>query len=496
MVRPSGVVLRRFAILLALSVVVAAVGLLQNSTAVIIGAMMIAPLMAPIMGIAASLVMGWGKRLLVGLAVVGLSVAGAVAISWGVTQFIPALGATLPNEVLSRSSPDVRDLLVALAAGAAGAYATVRRDISGALPGVAVAVALVPPLAASGVLLGRHQASLARGAGLLFATNLFGIILAAAVVFLLTGFVPASRFRMTRGRVLLTLVLTAVPTLLIGAELTVRFSTVATHARNLQTATQTIVSWLGPGDDLSHVTLAGSVVDVNIAGPLAPPPVQTLTDSLNKTLGQQTTVNLAWTPVKDGSPTPSPSPSPSAPAVKVDQLRPVVQSWLSRQSSKLDGLSFDGATLVVSASGQTRPKSADDLAQVVDQQFGITLPISLVWTKTAPQATPSSGLDDAVTIATAGTDSWLATHPDTSILAIDQNKTDISITLIAATNPDVGDLETALRAALPQMTITIRWVSGSVLGQLAPTPAPSSEPPPTSANTPPLSSPSAPPSSS
>jgi uncharacterized hydrophobic protein (TIGR00271 family) len=484
MVRPSRIVLRRFAILLALSVVVAAVGLLQDSTAVIIGAMMIAPMMSPIMGLAASLVMGWWVRLLIGLAVVTLSVVGAIAISWGVTQFIPAIGATLPTEVLSRSSPDIRDLLVALAAGAAGAYATVRRDVSGALPGVAVAVALVPPLASAGVLMGRHQPSLARGAGLLFATNLFGIVLAAAIVFLLTGLVPASRFRLTRRRILLSVVLAAVPTLLIASELTIRFSAVATHARKLEAATQNIVSWLGPGDDLSHVSLAGSVVDVNISGPLAPPSLQTLTDSLTKTLGQQVTVNLAWTPVQEGSPTPTPSPTPAPAAVTVDEVRPTVQEWLAAQSSNLDGLSYDGSTLVVSASGRSRPKSGDDLAAVIDNDFGTSVPVSLVWTKTGPQATPSSGPENPVTIARATVDAWLATHPGTAVLGVDQANSEIAVTLVGAVEPDVNDLKSALQAALPQTTITLRWVAGSVLDQLVPTPATSFEPP-SSASAPP-----------
>jgi uncharacterized hydrophobic protein (TIGR00271 family) len=477
MVRPSGVALRRFAILLVLSVIVASVGLLQNSTAVIIGAMLIAPLMAPIMGIAASLVMGWGVRLATGLAVVTMSVAGAIAIAWTITRLIPSVGTTLPTEVLSRTSPDIRDLLVALAAGTAGAYATVRRDISGALPGVAVAVALVPPLASVGVLIGRDQTALARGAGLLFATNLFGIILAASLVFLLTGFVPASRFGLTRRRILIALSLAAIPTIVIGAELTTRFTKVADHARQLEAATQAIVAWLGPGDDLSQVTLTGSAVQVSVTGPVAPPSLQTLSDALDNALNQKTTVNLAWTPVQDGEPTPSPTTHATS-LLALAQLRPVVEQWLSRQGSNLDGMSYDGNTLVVTASGQTRPDSGTVLSGVLMQQFGTTIPISLVWTKTpspSPSSTPTSSTDPSVAIARTTADTWISTHPGIEILNVGQNSTGLTLTLIGDLEPPVNDLEAELRAALPQLAITIEWVNGTVLGHLTPTPTTSPE---------------------
>jgi uncharacterized hydrophobic protein (TIGR00271 family) len=490
MVRPSAVALRRFAILLGLSVVVASVGLLQNSTAVIIGAMLIAPLMAPIMGIAASLVMGWTVRLATGLAVVTISVAGAIAIAWTITRLIPAVGTTLPTEILSRTSPDIRDLLVALAAGTAGAYATVRRDISGALPGVAVAVALVPPLACVGVLLARDQTALAGGAGLLFATNLFGIVLAAALVFLLTGFVPASRFGLTRRRILLTLAITAIPTIVIGAALTTRFTRVADHARRLEAATQAIVTWLGPGDNLSQVTLTGSAVRVNVAGPVAPPSLQTLTDALDNVLNQKTTVNLAWTPVQNGEPTSSPSPSTAPSALPaLIQLRPVVAEWLSRKSSNLDNMSYEGDTLVVTASGRTRPDDGVALSEVVRQQLGISVPISLVWTKTpaiSPSGTPSATTDSTVEIARATSNAWIAFHPGIEILGIDLNGDGLSVTLVGAIEPSVTDLEAQLQAALPRLVITIEWVTGTVLGQVTPTPTPLSSP---SGSSPPIPTP-------
>lgn len=110
--------------------------------------------MAPIMGIAACLIMGWGHRLLRGLALVAVSAMVAVGVGWITATLLPATGTGLPSEVVARSSLDIRDLLVAMGAGAVGALATVHKKISAALPGVAVAVAVVPrwarPVSCSG----------------------------------------------------------------------------------------------------------------------------------------------------------------------------------------------------------------------------------------------------------------------------------------------------------------------------------------------------------
>ena len=121
--------------MLALSVIIAELGLSLDSDAVIIGAMLIAPLMTPILGTAAALVMGWPRRLGQAALAVLAGAAGAVGISFALTSVLPAASQALTTAVLSRTSPDLRDLAVALAAGAAGAYATARADVSAALPG-------------------------------------------------------------------------------------------------------------------------------------------------------------------------------------------------------------------------------------------------------------------------------------------------------------------------------------------------------------------------
>ena len=462
MVTPTSASLRRFSVLLCLSVVVAAVGLLENSTAVVIGAMMIAPLMAPIMGVAASLVMGWGRRLLTGATVVAVSVAVAVGIAWAVARFLPQARTGLPSEVLARTSPDVRDLLIALAAGAAGSYATVRRDVSGALPGVAVAVALVPPLACVGVLIGRGQPDLAGGAELLFATNLFGIILAAAVVFILTGFVPADHFHTRRRRILATLLVTAVPTIAVAAVLTDRFLGTVDHARELKLATQATQAWLGSADNLNRISLTDSTVHINITGKNAPPPIQTLTASLTATLGHTTTADLRWTPIRGDEPTPAPPP--------LDAVDPVVQKWLAKQSLILDGLAYNSAGLLVTASGEHPPRNADELTALLRRSFATAPPVSLSWTHRTPK-TISTTATDAATARTT-TDGWITSHPGATVLGVDQTDTTTTVTITAPLKPTVDDLQSRLRAALPAMAITIQWIPGSVLSEFTPTPPP------------------------
>ena len=96
----------------------------------------------------------------------------------------------LSPEVLARTRPTTADLFVALAAGVAGAVATIRHDITDALPGVAVAVALVPALSAIGITLAKGEATLASGAFLLYVTNLIAIAAAAALTLVLSGLLP------------------------------------------------------------------------------------------------------------------------------------------------------------------------------------------------------------------------------------------------------------------------------------------------------------------
>lgn len=190
--------LAQFVMLLTLSTVIAALGLIADSTAVVIGAMVVAPLMAPLMSLAGALTMArpWHIAVNAIVVVVGsaLTVAVAVVVSWVVP------GTETTAELLGRTQPSLPDLGIALAAGAAGAYVVVHPSALGALPGVAIAVALVPPLATVGVMLEIGERHRADDALILFLTNLVAIVLAACVVFVVTGYsASASEIRSRRG---------------------------------------------------------------------------------------------------------------------------------------------------------------------------------------------------------------------------------------------------------------------------------------------------------
>ena len=180
----------RFSALMFLSVAIASFGLMADSSAVVIGAMLVAPLMTPILAVSAATVMVWPVRQIAALIQVLAAAAGSVLLAGLISWVLASRDPLLSNEVVSRTQPTMLDLGVALAAGAAAAYVTVRTKAGGALPGVAIAVALVPPLSTAGILMPRGEWNLMGEALLLFATNFFAIVLAAMLVFLATGFHP------------------------------------------------------------------------------------------------------------------------------------------------------------------------------------------------------------------------------------------------------------------------------------------------------------------
>ncbi len=184
---------RSFYILLFLSGIISTVGLLASSAATIIGAMIVAPLMGPIIAIAYSMAVG-NQRLLKRSIITLLSGIALTIITSMVIAKVVGIR-TFGPEIWGRVSPTLLDLAVALAAGAAGAFAKSRRNIADALPGVAIAVALVPPLSVIGIGVAMGSKSVAVGASLLFLANLIGIIFSGALVFLLQRYGSLERAR-------------------------------------------------------------------------------------------------------------------------------------------------------------------------------------------------------------------------------------------------------------------------------------------------------------
>lgn len=170
-----------FVVLLVGSALVATFGLLQGSTAVIIGAMIIAPLMMPILGFALGTIWGDFKLISRSLLTLLIGVLFAVSLSAFISYLVP--GSEYNREILARTGPNLFDVFIALASGFVGAYAYISPMISSSISGVAIAVALMPPLCSIGITLGNKDLDLALGATLLFLINIVGIALAASFVF-------------------------------------------------------------------------------------------------------------------------------------------------------------------------------------------------------------------------------------------------------------------------------------------------------------------------
>lgn len=187
-----------YLILVALSSSIATLGLLSDSPAVIIGAMVVAPLMSPILAIGLATTTGEKKLLKEALLTlfIGalLSIVIAVLLTW-INDELPFISLhQMPGEVMSRTRSSPVDLTIAIAGGLAAAYAVTRPKLSAALPGVAIATALMLPVCTVGIGLALQNWQVASGSGLLFITNAVAIAFASGLVFLARGFSKEHRF--------------------------------------------------------------------------------------------------------------------------------------------------------------------------------------------------------------------------------------------------------------------------------------------------------------
>ena len=393
----------RFWALQAFAIVIATMGMSANSAAVVIGAMLVAPLMTPIMAVATSLALGWPQRAVVPLFGAVLASAGSVALAFVLHMFVATPSIT--NEVLARTSPDLRDLFVALAAGAAGALGTAREDVSASLPGVAVAVALVPPLAAIGICLQMGQLDLASGAFLLFATNLVAIILAGIVVLLWCGFVPARLIQRGRVAVWSGATVTLLAVVVVGVPLTIRTVEAATIAENNRAVTEAVIGWLDgqPQMELIDLGVSETAVRVDVSGPAEPTDVAALTRRIETILSPDATTTVRWSvrstaiDAEDEVEEPAGDDTPRDDDLEV--IRSVVDSWAALEHGiDIAGVSIGDDTVVVDVVGERAPTTVGLLAESLRVAAGRALDAEVRFSERITVGT-EPGVDRRSTIA-------------------------------------------------------------------------------------------------
>ncbi len=282
-----------FFLLVVLSGSIATLGLLTDSAAVIIGAMLVAPIMSPIIGIGLASTTGDMRLLRNALAALVVGVILAVVLAALITlinTYLPILSLqTLPNEVLTRTRPSPIDLVIALAGGLATAYALTQPKLSAALPGAAIATALMPPLCTVGIGISLLRWDVAGGAFLLFLTNSITIAFAATFVFFVRGF-GGSRVE-HESRLLRSLLLSAALTLALFIPLnlsSITFFQEAADNRRVNISVVNHVHQLGDAELVEmNVQRNGQTLDMN------------LTIRTNTQLQYQQVVNLQEAIVQD-----------------------------------------------------------------------------------------------------------------------------------------------------------------------------------------------------
>jgi uncharacterized hydrophobic protein (TIGR00271 family) len=296
--------LTNFFVLLLLATVIATYGVLSDSTATVIGAMIVAPLMSPIMATTAAVVMGSSLRALraFGLTIVGILtvIAAAYLLSWVVPDI--TISFTSNGEIISRINPGLYALLTALGAGAAGAFIISRAEIADSMGGVAIAISLVPPLCVVGISLQQGQLDAAAGALLLFLTNYLAILLAGGVVLVILGLGKldvSQEYRRVRRS---GLALFVVGILLVTIPLTLSTFQVVIYTMANQNATAEVQQWLeGTSYQVVTVNVNDRVVIATVEGSGELKPTQQLANQLAATLNRPVLLNLRVLPAQLGT---------------------------------------------------------------------------------------------------------------------------------------------------------------------------------------------------
>jgi len=282
----------RFWVLLVLSSIIAAGGVVANSTPAVIGAMVMTPLATPLYGVALSAVTGSRRNLRDALLLlaVGVLVSVLIGVLMALLTFdrIPLDANT---QIVGRTSPAVLDLVIAIAAGLAGAYALVRRDVANILAGVAIAITLVPVLEVAGIALGSGRLDLALGAFLLFLTNAAAIMLGGMVVFTAAGYERAAsrapaKVHYARFIVAALIVVVVVPPTISS----VRSYRYLRWADATEAATR---SWVeGTGWHVASVDRVGDEIVATVIGQGSPPAIPDFRKLVRRSVPRDVTVRL------------------------------------------------------------------------------------------------------------------------------------------------------------------------------------------------------------
>lgn len=180
-----------FYLMLLCATVIVAVGLMIGNTAIVIGGMLVSPLLAPLLSLALGMAMGDRSVMFRSLWIILLTTVFVFVVSWLMSLFMSI--ETVNIEIVSRIEPSLAYLVVALFAGLAASFSYIKPSMNVILPGVAIAIAVLPPLSVSALGLSLGDMDILFGALSLYLVNLVGIILAALVVFATFGFYPLRR---------------------------------------------------------------------------------------------------------------------------------------------------------------------------------------------------------------------------------------------------------------------------------------------------------------
>jgi len=294
--------LSRYWLLLLLSAVIASAGVVGDSTATVIGAMIVAPLMVPILGTVLGVVLVDRDNLLRCVGLVASGAVAVVAVAWllGLVVHVP-VNASNNAQVAQRVTPHLIDLLAALATGAVGSVALARDDISDTLPGVAIAISLVPPLAVVGLTLESGSTGQALGALLLFVTNVSAILATGLVVMAIyrvnrrvTVDANGTPARVHRRRATAVIVASLV---VITIPLTLTSLAVNRTTTAESTVTRVADSWAADQSwDIASVTTRPDGVLIRATGPLPEPDTDSLRAAFAAAGVDGTTVKIELVP--------------------------------------------------------------------------------------------------------------------------------------------------------------------------------------------------------